>query len=202
MRKHALLWAIIGCTVTGCATYNQKRLQVQQQNALALVQEVCELANADHRLDPIRNQVPANVSAATLPQLNDARKATPQQRDAIESIGSAYAACYAQTDHYLDTFAGAAVATRYRELLQGLKQTEAALWGGEITFGDFNSVRAQLFQGFTKDAYSIQQRQQLAQQQMEIQRQQAAAAILGATYRPPSTTSCWGGLGAVTCNTR
>lgn len=188
------LWLLAPVMIlAGCANVKQQ----QHARDMSSMTAICEAAGNDGRIQPLAGRIPKDAMKATVSQLSDQSKISPEQKPAVEAIQPAYAACFDATASYLNTYYGATAAAMYGQLLQELRFTEAALWRGDINYGQFNTSRAQLVSQFMQAAEQSRAQSTVATQQIEQARLQNAISIMNATRIPvqpyPTTTntSCY-----------
>lgn len=198
--KKGLLAAIPTVIVlSGCAQYEQQQAAFQyQQNMIesqGVVTRVCRDAYNRPEMNPVRAQIPADPSKATVEQLSDTRLPTSLQRQVFANFERWGAVCIQATANYVHEYAPYATQA-LDEDNQKSKLLLAKMYDGHMTFGEFNQKRAEIHSAFVKEAYAAQnqyrsQQQQVAiqQQQLQAQRAEAAAALIRAenSYRPPQT---------------
>lgn len=201
MKRFLLLAPVLA--LSACANVSQQA----QARDMSSMNAVCDAASNDPRVAPLEGFIPKNAANASISQLSDQSKISPAQKPAVEAIQPVYAACFDATAAYLNKYYGASATAMYGQLLQELRFTEAALWRGEISYGQFNSSRAKLVTQFMQAAEQSRLQSTVAAQQIEQARLQNALSIMNATRIPvqpyPTTTntSCYGSGSWMNCTT-
>lgn len=178
-------FGIIIVAVAGCATQATQDIGPDTNAMFAAQAEKCRVSYQDPALDPIRSKTPSlsGIQQPTLEMLSDTSRPNDEQKAAILLFDrrvieceNGYAAIYA-------IFGSDYVAAQSRKV--GLNQAlRADLYQGKITFGEYVQRGTTNVNEF-KTALAELDRQQ---EQMRIQRIQAAAALMSATPAPTPIT--------------
>lgn len=221
--KKWLSAAVVITALGGCAQYQQRQAAMQYQQNMSAARDnvnlVCKDSYKQPAIDIVRDQVPADARKATVAQLSDTRLPTPAQRDVIANFESLAAPCIQATANFVQLYAPYATQALDQET-QESKFLLAKMYGGHMTFGEFNQERSKISSEFAKEAYaaqnkyrSQQQQNAIQQQQLNIQREQAEIAAQQA-YHPyvqkpyimpvprSTTTNCYNNGVGVTCTTQ
>lgn len=202
-----LFLVMLSCLLAGCAQYQMQQMLAQKQQEEAGIKIICAQDSANPGLDSIRSQIPADAREASVTQLSDSRYATPQQKDAIAHIDDYYLNCHNSQSAYFNKYYPNIVPI-FEDEQQKMKALRAKLWAEKITFGEYNTARAQEVSTANQRLSHAAQSQQLQAEQLDLQRRQTNAAILNAlrpsvpAYTPPIMTSCYRSGQMVNCTTQ
>lgn len=160
---------------------------------------ICAMNDGRPELIPLRGIVPSNAQEATIQQLADKNKPNAEQRAVIARMDEYQAPCQAAVMDYLQRRAPAG-APIYVQMNQGMKLLWAKLLSGEMTFGQFNSDRAQLASSSGARAEEAESSRIAQAQQLQAQRYQNYLQMQqNMNAFKPKTTNCYGYGNNVQC---
>jgi hypothetical protein len=219
-------YVLFAVTMAGCAQYQAQQASRARANEIfAARQQLDAVCNATYENDSVRilhSKIPVTADKASLSQLSDQTKASPQEKIAIAAYEQLSAPCVAAAESYASNYGGPEVVSLYRDYLNVFKILRAQLWNGSLTFGQFNTQRAALDTEFQRKVAAIEQahaaavaRQQAASdaaaaamffqqtQMMQLQQQQMYQNQMQMqNQNRPVQTNCQSYLNTVNCTTQ